>query len=77
MRLGVWEESFRQSTKESVRMGIEEERNTINFGSISDVCIRERSRESEWIQRSLWLKWGCTKDLCCHLSLPRLQSWFT
>ena len=32
--------------------------------------MREQRRESEWIlscQRSLRLKRGCTKDLCCHI----------
>ena len=31
--------------------------------------MREQRQESEWIlsnQRSLRLKWGCTKDLYCH-----------
>ena len=33
--------------------------------------MRERRCESEWLlssQRSLRLKWECTKDLCCRLS---------
>ena len=32
--------------------------------------MREQRQESEWIlscQRSLRLKWGCIKNLCCHL----------
>ena len=32
--------------------------------------MREQRQELKWIQncpRSLKLKWGCTKDLCCHL----------
>ena len=31
--------------------------------------MREQRRESGWIQRSLRLMLGCTKDLCCHLFL--------
>ena len=34
--------------------------------------MRDQRQESKWIvscQRSLRLKWGCTKDLCCHLFL--------
>ena len=34
--------------------------------------MRGQRQESEWIlccQRSLRLKWGCTKDLSCHLFL--------
>ena len=32
--------------------------------------MREQRQVNEWIlscQRSLRLKWGCTKDLCCQL----------
>ena len=29
--------------------------------------MMEQRQESEWILRSLRLKCGCTKDLCCHL----------
>ena len=32
--------------------------------------MREQRQESQWIlecQRSLRLKWGCTKDQCCHI----------
>ena len=42
----MWEESFRQSTKESFGMGIEEEMNTINFGSISDESVLGSKDES-------------------------------
>ena len=34
--------------------------------------MREQGQWSEWIlscQRSLRLKWGCTKDLCSHIFL--------
>ena len=34
------------------------------------VCMREQTQGLKSIlscQRSLRLKWGCTKDLCCHL----------
>ena len=33
--------------------------------------MREQREGSEWIlscQRSFRLRWGCTNDLCCHLS---------
>ena len=44
---------------------------------ITEVLVRsvmslyeDQGQESEWIlscQRSLSLKWGCTKHMCCHL----------
>ena len=46
------------------------------FWWISEECMREQRQESEWIlscQRSLRLKWGCTKDLSCNILF--LQWW--
>ena len=55
-------------------MGDVEEMNTRRLGKICDESVRGSLDKTEIpsCQRCLRLKWGCSKDLCCHIFFMQL-----